>query len=41
MERLEAGEAGEAGEAEGDEGDGGNYVGAGFTTIFSVTPRCN
>jgi len=24
-----------------DEGDKGDYVGAGFTTIFSVTPRCN
>ncbi|MEQ8466109.1 hypothetical protein [Coleofasciculus sp. E1-EBD-02] len=31
-------EAGEAGGAEGDEGD---CVGAGFTTIFLVTPRCN
>jgi len=27
--------AGGAGEA------GGDFVGAGFTTIFSVTPRCN
>ncbi|EDX77374.1 hypothetical protein MC7420_511 [Coleofasciculus chthonoplastes PCC 7420] len=25
----------------GEEEDGGNCVGAGFTTIFAVTPRCN
>ncbi|MEQ9234360.1 hypothetical protein [Coleofasciculus sp. E2-BRE-01] len=40
-EAGEAGRAGEAGEAEGAEGDEGDCVGAGFTTIFLVTPRCN
>ena len=35
------GEDGENREDGEDREDGGNYVGAGFTTIFSVAPRCN
>jgi len=34
------GDRGDGGDR-GDREDGANCVGAGFTTIFAVTPRCN